>query len=111
MKKNAGVTNGCGIKAKTAALVIGLMIAFTGLGVSFAAGPSYGENIVKWLMEQLVWVAIGATAIAAVIMIMARSWTKMIVTILVGGALSFLFSQPTVMKDMGAKIFAVFNGS
>lgn len=78
--------------------------------VSFADGANYAENAAKWGFDQLFWVVLIITIVVAAGAWVKHSLSTAIVTILVGGILSYLCKQPETISVIGNALGSRFFG-
>lgn len=66
-----------------------------------AAGTNYGENIGKWALDQLFWIAVVVSAFVLLTQAVRRSTTGIISTIIVGALVCFFIKNPTKFETIG----------
>lgn len=78
--------------------------------VSFASGGNYAENGVKWLLDQIFWVAIAGTVIGALVAATKKATTALVTTIIVGGIVAYLCKAPETISTIGDVIGRTITG-
>lgn len=67
------------------------------------ATTDYAKNAVTAISNELVWVAIGATALAIIKCFVSRAYSMAVVSVLVGGVTSYVLANPGIIQTVGEK--------
>lgn len=92
--------------------VIGLALIFIMIFAipAFADGTNYGENFGRWFLDQIFWVGAIALAVVLIKLFIARDYTKMVISLIVGGVVLFIIKYPDKIQSVGQSIYNIIFG-
>lgn len=92
--------------------IIGLVLVFVMVFAipAFAAGTNYGENFGRWLLDQIFWVGAVALAIVLIKLFILKDYTKMVVSLIVGGVVLFIIKYPDKIQTVGQTVYNIIFG-
>lgn len=88
-------------------MVLSLLLTAGNICVAFAAPPDYAGNAKTWLSSQLGSIALITLILVLVGCLIKKSYTGAIVTVLAGGAVTYLIFNPDKIKTIGTAIGSV----
>lgn len=91
--------------------IIGLVLVFVMVfAIPVFAAPNYGENFGRWLLDQIFWVGAVALAIVLIKQFIQKDYTKMVISLVVGGVVLFIIKYPDKIQAVGQSIYNVIFG-
>jgi len=73
----------------------------------FANSPTPGEDIGKWLVDQVFWIALALVAIGLTVLLYKRAFTTAIITAVIAAIVLFIIQSPDRLVGIGGALFGI----
>ncbi|MCL1995515.1 MAG: TcpD family membrane protein [Defluviitaleaceae bacterium] len=89
--------------------VLLMAIIFTVINSTNVFAGNFGQAVGEWFLDQLWWIGIIAIALAVIGCLVKRNWVAAVITVVAGGALLVIITQPNTLQNIGTAIANLFN--
>jgi len=88
-------------------LSVAVLLLMTNFNVAYA-NTNFGQNIGKWGLDQLFWIALLGVIAILITAIVKKNIVGAITTLILGGILLYFIKTPTAIETIGKNLAKVF---